>query len=235
MVEDEKTEQVQGDCPECGKNRWANVLGEKTTKWEDEVNPIWTSDTYRLLECAGCKAIYYEHVSYFSEDIDYGPTGKQEFVPNKVYYPSLSKRERPSWIWQISRESDHELGELFLSLYTALDQDLVVLAASGVRTVFESAVIRLGVDPALSFEEKINQLKAQGRIGNNEREDLAVMVDASSAAMHRGWKPSLEEIDTMMTTLERFMHHSFLLKDKAAKLKDRVPAKPRRKGQAKSK
>lgn len=124
--------------------------------------------------------------------------------------------------------NDRDLGELFDSLYTALDHDLTVLAASEVRTVFDLATTKLGIEPDLSFEKKIEALKAQGRIGQYEQEDLSAMVDAASAAMHRGWKPNPRDLDTMMTTLERFIQHSFALKGKAAKLKEKVPPRLKR-------
>ncbi len=219
-----------GDCPDCGKDRWANVLGEKLVAWNDDDAGVWSKDTHRLLECAGCKRPYYQRISLFSENVEYeGPNNEPVVIPTKTYFPSLSKRARPDWLFGMIFDVDNDLVELFGNLYTALDHDLTVLAASGIRTTFDLATTKLGIDPALTFEEKIEGLKAQGRIGQYEREDLAAMVDAASAAMHRGWKPSPEEIDTMMTTLERFIHHSFMLKDRAAKLKEKVPPKPKRK------
>ena len=225
----EVQKQVKGDCPDCGKARWANVLGEKLNKWDDDEAGLWGADTYRLLECAGCKVPYYQHISVFSENLDYeGPYNEPVLAPTETYFPSLSKRQRPGWLSLMMLLEDNDLVELFGSLYTALDHDLTVLAASGVRTVFDLATTKLGIDAALTFEEKIEELKTQGRIGQYEQEDLATMVDAASAAMHRGWKPSADELDTMMTTLERFIHHSFMLKGKAAKLKEKVPPKPKR-------
>jgi hypothetical protein len=150
-------------------------------------------------------------------------------VPKITYFPALSKRDRPDWLWRLTWDTnDRDLGELLDSLYTALDHDLTVLAASGVRTVFDFATTKLGIESELSFEGKIEALKVQGRIGQNEQEDLSAMVDAASAAMHRGWNPNARDLDTMMTTLERFIHHSFALKGKAAKLKEKVPPRLKR-------
>jgi Domain of unknown function (DUF4145) len=229
VAEEQEPKQVQGDCPKCGRARWANVVGERRTEWGDDDANVWGHDTYRLLECAGCKLPYYQRISVHSEDVAYeGPNNEPLVVPTTIYFPSLSKRARPDWLWLMIFDVDKDLVELFGSLYTALDHNLTTLAASGVRTAFDVATTTLGIDPTLTFEEKIQQLKAQGRIGQYEQEDLATMVDAANAAMHRGWKPSPEELDTMMTTLERFIHHSFMLKGKAAKLKEKVPPKPKR-------
>lgn len=230
-MSDENPKRVKGDCPSCGKDRWAHVHGERQISWDDDDNPIWTRDTYRLLECAGCEKIYYQHISVFSEDYEHkGPHGELVYVPTTVYFPSLSKRDRPDWLSVMPRHIDGgDMVALFDSLYTAIDHDLLVLAASGIRTVFDLAIAEIGIDPAITFAEKIEALKAQGRIGQYEQDDITTMVDAASAAMHRGWQPSLEELDTMMTTLERFIHHTFMLKERAAQLREKVPPKQRRK------
>jgi uncharacterized protein DUF4145 len=225
MAEKQATKQTSGDCPNCGKDRWANILGEQDTRWYVDEAGIGGRETHRLLECAGCKTAYYQHISTSSEDVAYD-TG--EPIPTTTYFPHLSKRERPGWLARMQWNADHDLVELFSSLYTALDHDLTVLAASGVRTVFDLATTKLGIDPALTFQEKIEELKAQGRIGQYEQEDLTTMINAASAAMHGGWKPPPEELDAMMTALERFIQHSFMLKDKADKLKAKVPRRPRR-------
>lgn len=216
--------QELGDCPYCGKNRWANVLGENHVKWNDEDAGVWSDSVHRLLECAGCKTTYYQNISHHSEEVDF-ETGAP--ITSKVHYPAASKYKSPGWLFALSW-SEEDLAELLESLYTAMNHNLTVLAASGVRTVFDVATTKLGIDPALTFEKKVDALKAQGRIGQYEQEDLATMVEAAKAAMHRGWKPSQEQLNTMMQTLERFIHHSFMLKEKSAKLKEKVPPRPKR-------
>lgn len=229
MSSEQSRDKVKGSCPSCGSDRWAIVLGQKQLNWSDDDAGVWTADTHRLLECAGCSCVYYQHVHQFSENTDYDLHGNEHLVPTVEHFPAVSKRAKPEWLWQLNMSSTIHLTEVFGSLYTAIDNGLLVLAASGARTVFEMTTDHLGIDPAKTFEEKIEDLREQGRIGSYEQSDLTAMVAAANSAMHRGWKPSLEELDTMFTTLERFVHHTFVHGGKGEKLKEKLPPRPTRK------
>jgi hypothetical protein len=225
-------QRIKANCPECGPDRWATVKGRADRRWGDDDAGVWADAAYHLLQCQGCDEVYTQKVSTFSEHTNHRrlPDGGYEeyMVEEFTYWPPPSKRNRPDWFDQL-RIVDNDFCDLFGSVYTALDNDLSVLAASGIRTVFDRATELLAIDPAISFEEKIAALMAQGRIGTHEQEDLSTMADAGSAAMHRGWKPSADQLDVMISTLERFVHHAFVHTAKAAYLRDKVPPKPARK------
>jgi hypothetical protein len=98
----------------------------------------------------------------------------------------------------------------------------------GVRTVFDRASELLGVDPTIPFTKKIDALFQGGKIGAEECETLSILTDAGSAAAHRGWRPSVQEMDVMMSLIEAFLYRTFILGDAAKVLKAKVPAKPQR-------
>lgn len=64
-----------------------------------------------------------------------------------------------------------------------------------------------------------------GKIGQDQKETLSVLTDAGSTAAHRAWKPSPEELDTMLAIIEVFFFHSFVLPSHGMKLKKGVPPK----------
>lgn len=116
------------------------------------------------------------------------------------------------------------------SVYVALDNDLGVLAAIGVRTAFDRATELLGVDPALPFKQKLDELVNIGKSGAEERKILEVATNAGSAAAHRAWKPTAKELETLMVTIEHFIYRNLLLPKRAQELETKVPPKqPRRK------
>lgn len=144
-----------------------------------------------------------------------------------THWPTPTRRARPDWMLDnfagISAISDPDLRRLLDEVYAALDTDLRVLAAIGIRTSFDRASELLGIEPDLSFQAKLRALEGSGHIGANEKEILDALTDAGSAAAHRGWRPSTEELNTMMEIIESFLHRSFVLGHEARKLKRTVP------------
>jgi hypothetical protein len=142
-------------------------------------------------------------------------------------YKPPSARERPVWIDKLIRR-DEDIHSLIESVYSALENDLSVLAAIGIRTVFDRASELLDVDPSKSFANKLAELESLGKIGSDQRQTLEVLTDAGSAAAHRGWRPSSDELDTMMNVIEAFLYNSLVLGDDVRKLKDGVPSREKR-------
>ncbi|MER8582713.1 DUF4145 domain-containing protein, partial [Mesorhizobium sp. M1423] len=126
------------------------------------------------------------------------------------------------------------LDQSLSELYGALDKDLKMLAAIGVRTSFDIAAEILGIDAGLPFQKKLDDMVTKKLIKDSEREHLDVLIDAGSASAHRGWKPSVDDLDVLMDTLEGFIYDSFVVPTrkkaaaaKIAKMKAKVPPRPK--------
>jgi hypothetical protein len=198
----------------------------------DDGDGTSASDTGLILECCGCERVYFRRDYWFSEwdeVVDHPLTGQpmMQHGVQTTYWPSEIARRRPKWL-DVLRERDRSLGLLLDEMYSALDGDLRVLAAIGARTAFDRASELLGVDPAIRFQEKLDRLGANGKISLDEENTLEVLVNAGSAAAHRGWRPEPQELNTMIEVIESFIHRSFIVGDGIAKLKAAVPAKPTR-------
>lgn len=226
-------EVIKGNCPDCGAGKRAFVRGRHTVEHHDDDDGTSASDTGLLLECCGCTTVYFRHDFWFSEwdeVVDDPITGEPSMRRGirQTYWPRPTARKRPTWLNRV-QERDAKLGELLDEMYSALDGDLRVLAAIGVRTAFDRASEILGVDPAISFDEKLGRLFDDGRVSDDEKKILAVLVDAGGAAAHRSWRPRRDQLDTMLDAIESFLHRTFVVKDGIAKLEASVPAKPKRK------
>lgn len=170
---------------------------------------------HRILECCGCDAIYFQSQSMFSENDK----------PEVTHWPTPHTRAPPEWLNDLYLEVDRNLHGLMTSVYVALDNDLGVLAAIGVRTAFDRATELLGVDPSLTFKKKLDELVSTGKSGAEERKILEVATDAGSAAAHRGWKPTAKQLETLMVTIEHFIYRNRLLPRRAQDLETKVPPK----------
>jgi hypothetical protein len=110
-----------------------------------------------------------------------------------------------------------------------------VLAAIGLRTSFDIAAELLSVDPDITFQAKLDYLLERKLIKGHDREHLDVLVNAGSASAHRGWKPTVEDLDALMDTLEAFIFDTFVAParkkaaaERVARVKERVPRRERR-------
>jgi len=139
------------------------------------------------------------------------------------HYPTVNARNKPTWVEKEDWTDDEKLRALTSEMYAALDNGMPVLAAVGMRTVFDAATELLGIDAGGTFPEKLDKMLDLGKIGREEREQLNALVDAGSAAAHRGWKPEPYQLDTMANILEGFLYRAFLVPMKTQDLKSAVP------------
>lgn len=236
MVEEIKVE--SGHCPKCGPERFADVKGNLHISEDDPEVGVWLSTTYSILQCRGCATPYFKKSSLFSEDVEHYQNSFGEWethAPETVnYWPSPARRDKPKWAETIGAK-DSDLGNLLNDVYGALNADLRVPAAIALRTVFDRSAELLGVDPAASFAEKLQELVDQGKISKDEQATLTILTDAGSAAAHRGWRPTVTELETMASIVEAFIHRTFVLGDDAKKLQAGIPPKPKRRKKPASK
>lgn len=226
----EKKSYEDGHCPVCASER-ADI--KATHEVEYRSNQYSSLNNYYILECRGCGGNYFKHKSSNSEDYhDYYDenTGEHEveYIETIQFWPPPARRHRPDWFTSILLE-DRVLGSLFENVYTALDNNLSVLAAIGMRTVFDRASELLGVETQKHFDEKLIDLETGKHITEKEVSVLRALIDAGSAAAHRGWKPKVNQLDDMMNILESFLHRAFLLESIGKKLGKHVPVRESKK------
>ena len=228
----------KAECSKCGDMRNCEVRGHYEERYSDE--HFQASTEWFILECRGCEYVFVQTVSTNSEDCNYyyEEDGSEAVMHAATvrYWPALSKRTKPEWMTEYGIEAvdEESLGKAMLELYGALDNDLRMLAAIGIRTAYDIASELLGADPALTFAEKLDHLVTSGRIGITDKDRLETMVDAGTASVHRGWRPKADQLNIIMDVLEHFIHEAFAaparrkkLDEGAAKLKETVP--PRQK------
>lgn len=203
---------------------------EHRAEAEDFLDPDWTHTRYLTLACRGCDTRFFVTVStnadYFDEERDSGGelTGKKIYKETVNYYPAFSNRSRPEWSKGGMWTHEKKLLDIVDEMYAALDNELPVLAAIGMRTVFDTAIEILGIDPGATFKEKLDAILALGKISQEERNHLDILIDAGNAAAHRGWKPEPWHLDSMGLILEGFLHRAFVLPGRATFLRN-VPSK----------
>lgn len=244
MTEKDKTlthdEEIRrANCSQCGGIRDCDVKGQYTERHDDE--NVSYIKKLRILKCRGCNYVFFQEINICSEDYDqYYDHNDEVVIEYKeyiTYYPVSSKRVRPTWIaeQEVVRCGMGALYVPLVELYKALDNDLSMLAAIGVRTCFDVAAVHLGIDADLSFEKKLEALVEAGHIEEADRPSSKIVVDAGSAAAHRGWTPKAGDLATMMDVFEHFIEATFVVPAKkkqidaaAQKMNETVPQRKRK-------
>lgn len=223
---------VVAHCVKCNGDRAADIVGEHREVCN---SPNYDAETlYRILKCRGCSHVHFQTAStnsvdvthYFDDESGQEVEEYQEFVR---YFPPIAKRHRPDWAVKHSSYS-LEMERLLDEAYAALNGDLPIVAAIALRTVFDAATEVLGIDPGLSFKKKLDRLVTDGHINVAQKDVLDALTDAGSAAAHRGWQPTAQELDTMFTIMEAFLRQAFVasleqkeLAKRAQELRKRTP------------
>ncbi|UYN94370.1 MAG: DUF4145 domain-containing protein [Enhydrobacter sp.] len=231
---------IVAHCPKCNGDRAADIVGEHSESYNSD---NYDENTlHRILKCRGCSHIQFQTATTSSEDVDYSYDDAGETVmeyPETIhYFPPIARRSRPDYTRSHPSYSP-AMKHLLDEAYDALKADLPVVASIALRTVFDAATEVLGIDPSLSFKKKLDQLVADSKIDKLQRETLNALTDAGSAAAHRGWKPTNQELDIMFTIMESFLHRAFVtsmeqkeLAKRAAALRKRTPKRPTTKSTA---
>jgi hypothetical protein len=195
-------------CRECHGETKHLVLCKREVDGEDKENGWQWRDTYEFLECGGCGKVSLCHTFDFSEEPE----------PTVRHYPPPVSRRKPSW----HRDLPYDLMSLLSEVYSALDADSRRLALMGARTVADM-VLEEAVGDIGSFAEKLRELEKQGFVGKRNREILRVALDAGSAAAHRGFQPTTEDLTTVMDIIENVVQAVFVLESAAKRLREATP------------
>jgi hypothetical protein len=227
---------VKAHCPECDGTRICDVYGATATKWEwaseDGQHSVDGGTDHSMLQCKGCETVFYLQSDWNSEDINHwyeqdGTTGG-EYVRTLTTYPKPTSKTKPQWFSSIEAV-DKQLGQILDETYLAYDAELLILATVGIRTAIDRATELLGIEASHQFQEKLEELQSRGWIGDTEKQILAVVIDAGSAAAHRGWRPEPEDAAQFITVMEVFLQKAFIVERKALIIKESIPKRPSKK------
>lgn len=211
----EAEKMTRGHCPTCAADRRAIVRGQHVEEWDYQEIGIDGSSITSILECAGCGAIYFQKYVTSSEDNEDGPSLQ--------HWPIPARRKRPEWVTGFaSFRLDGLLLQILKEIYAALDNDLRILAAVGMRTCLERAMTLLDI-PDETFAERLKRMVVAHHIGESQRASLEILTEAGNAAAHRSWQPGHRELRVLMDVLEPFIQYAFVVKAEAAALRAKVP------------
>lgn len=226
---------MMAHCPRDDGDRECDIHGAYGHGWSegDEQFSIDGYIDYRILQCRGCKTVFFWKSSTNSEDTDHVYSHLhgdwiEHHIETVETFPAPDKKSvRPDWAWTLSKE-DATLSKILNEVYVASEAGSLILASVGLRTALDRTAEKLGIDPAIPMEKKVKALLDGGWIGETEAQTLGVVAEAGNAAAHRGWAPGEDEFKTLLRTLEQFIERALLSGKKALDVAPNIPARQRR-------
>jgi Domain of unknown function (DUF4145) len=203
-------------CNDCHGLRWHALRTSYSVEGEEDMGgncyEPWT-DTFEIFQCRGCDSLLVRRSFLFL------PIGEEAEIS---YFPARSSRHRPSWSWGLPPELRELLGEV----YTALQSNSPRLALMGIRAVVDVAILEK-VGDAGSFVEKLAVLEREGYVGQKQRNFLSAVLDAGSAAAHRGHTASEQGLEYAMDIVENLLQAVYALEGAAEHLREATPPRKR--------
>lgn len=215
---------VKAPCPICRAERTAKILASHKEESNDEY--LWYSTEYRILKCLGCDFLYVEKVDLCSEDEELNDNGGWELIPRVLYWPARRQREKPSWLhnplpWAIFC--------LLEEIYSAVEARTFRLAAMGIRSLLERIMIERVGDQG-NFIKNVDKLQEAGYLSVRQRNALDTMLEAGHAATHRGWNPSVDDINVLLDIAEHVIQVIYHHEAQASSLEGKIPRRQRPSG-----
>jgi hypothetical protein len=194
---------------------WHDVLDEKEGAY------IGGADTYAVFECAGCGKVRLLHSHWFSEDMD----GEGDPIIRQDYYPPTVTRQKPSWRRNVFPwvENVEELNPLFDEVYSAHAAGAFTLATMGIRALTEKIMVEQVGDKG-TFAKTVEAFFQAGFVAPIQQSLFSsVLIEAGHAAMHRSFRPSPEDVETLLDLVEGLVDQIYYQPLRAGAVGKRLP------------
>jgi hypothetical protein len=139
------------------------------------------------------------------------------------YHPPRAQ-SLPDWFDKVPPDIQDTLQEV----YQARQHKLQRLLVMGIRTILDLLILETVGDVG-PFETKLDALEAKGLIGAMDKQTIATVIDAGSAALHRGYRPPEEVLYYALSALENVLRQVYVVQPTTEYIRKLIPPKPPRK------
>lgn len=208
-------DKIRLHCNYCLGERWHTTLykitKEHVEEYDEPGNVYHEICEYCLAECNGCESI--------SLHTEWWCSGQSEKLISQ--WPPKMSRRQPKWLADLffTENIYNPYKREFLNeIYVSLKNDNLRLAVLGIRALLEQIMVE-SVEDQGTFGENLAKFEADGYISKAQKEAIAPVIEAGHVSMHRGYKPSKEEVEVIMDVVENVIESIYITKKKASGLK----------------
>lgn len=217
------TTAIKEHCNRCMQETNCDILYQKRTDYHESDTRLWGYNTYQIIQCKGCDSFFFREESLFSADTD---EAGEPIVRAKIYPPKVTRKE-PEVLYKYLFNGcidlrDKPYRKLFREIYIAIGNEAPSLAAMGIRSLIERMMVDSIGDKG-SFKKNLSEFEKQGYISKNQASALKKVIEIGHAAMHRKYRPNLEELHLALDIVEIIYELTFYSDMKATRASCKVP------------
>ncbi len=215
---------TKAHCNLCGHSTHHDIAGIELLeqqRTEGTKDLLW-DDVFEMLRCRGCDNIMMRVTMTDPSSRD---------TPTIIYYPPAIARRTPEWllsaVGSLEKPADipDPIYHLMSEVYLAVQNNLGRLAAMGIRATLENVMKEKIGD--CNFKVAIDEFQKAGYLSMRQALSLDSIIEAGHAAVHRGWEPTDDDINTLLDITELIIETVYLHEHRAQELDKRVPRRQR--------
>ena len=217
---------IKAHCNHCLGMTNHEVVGKKQiVQIVHQDEGMVEANSYEIIACQGCDTVRFRQVTRGSEITD--EEGKH--IDQITYYPPAVSRQKPPWLRSVDFFINHrQIASLLNEVYAALHNDLKVLATIGIRTVVDK-VITEEIGDVGNFPTKLREFEKAGFISETSKRFVLQTIEAGSASAHRGYRPSIEDLGSLLDVTEVLISSTYVLPKAVNRVAKKVPPRPQKK------
>jgi hypothetical protein len=214
-------QQRKSYCNRCGEITHHDLLAFEHQQSSGGPDEMRWDDRFEFLRCRGCHSVSMLN-TFRGEDSD-----DEEVVTR--FPPAIARRE-PRWMTELHfatgifdfNENRSTVHVLLQEIYIALQNNTRSLAGMGIRALLDRVIVDKVGDKG-SFAANVGAFKEAGYLSSHQQRILTTIIDAGHATTHRGWRPSIDDLNTLLDVAESIVEQVYLHDKKAARLSKKVP------------
>ena len=216
-------DQVGSWCNACHRETSHDVrLNEAESRDDDESSSRVVTTEVAIIRCRGCGTWSIRHKRSV-HDRGHAP---EEGIASVILEPARTWRRRPDWLSQLEAD-EPSIAALMDEVYRAANDGQHRLLSMGVRAVLDLVMLQVVGDIG-SFEQKLGAMVQSGHLSPRQKDMLETVIDAGSAASHRGFKPARDLPEQMLVVMETIVRDHFVTNPMLQALKKQIPPRPPR-------
>jgi hypothetical protein len=217
---------IKSYCNKCAGETNHSILYEKVDEGsEDFPNDGYSiewGNTHRMIQCCGCDSISMRKDSWFSEDTD------EQGRPNVgiTYFPPRVYKRKPAWLDHFGLfVGPDEIEDLLKEVYICLQNACPRSAAMSCRALLEHIFIAQNGQDLGSFAKNMDEFQRLGKMSPVQKQAITDALEAGHASTHRGFKPTHEEMTTIVSIIENLIEVLYVHQKELSNLKKRIPTR----------